>query len=131
MSKAWMPLSAGVIDIVLGALYAGGPVFLIIYFLFFWHGPWDVGWGYSMGILGVTAVIGVPSGIYGVVGGVRAARLEKWSSALKASIVLLLPSLLFWGALASASLEPELWYVVLSGVPAILLLLLSKKQFKS
>jgi len=134
MDKKWMPITAGVLDIIHGV----GEILVGVFFIKVVR---DLPWG---GIYGTEEVILwlilIPIGVLAVVGGIHAFIRKRWPLALVGGIVtFILPALFmldYWEGFEPRSLRDFFSSHTLlgfSGIPAIvaiILTVLSRKQFK-
>ena len=105
MNKKWMPIVAGTLTIIIGLSY-------FIYIWFMWR-YWP---------------LVVPS-IFAIVGGVYAWERRKWPIALAGSISALF-TLLFMNSIMRDYRSEWFWALTLIGIAAVVLTVLSKKEFK-
>ena len=120
-----MPIAAGVLDIVSGALQLWVALYALRHFVL-------KGWGIA-GLNLLTLIIALPcflTGVVAILGGLYAIRSNKgniaYLGAIAAFVPLTIPSLFLYG------LEGNLtwWFIMLIGIAAIVLTVLSKKEFK-
>lgn len=104
MNKKWMPITAGTLTII------GG----LSFFVFIWF------WAYWMLIL--------PS-VFAIVGGVHAWERRKWPIALAGSISALF-TLLFISTIMRDYRSEWPWILTLIGIAAVILTVLSKREFE-
>ncbi len=112
MNKTWKPIAAGVLDILSGAFLLGITLFLAI-----------------RGIAWIVAPLVLPA-ILAIVGGVYAMIRRKWPMALAGSISAFFTLLAFGAIYYSTSEEIIVWVPTLVGIGAIVLSVLSKKEFE-
>ena len=105
MNKKWVPIAAGTLTIIIGVSY-----FIYIWFM----------WRYWLLIF---------PAIFAIVGGVYAWERRKWLIALAGSISALF-TLLFISAIMSDYRSEWSWILTLIGIAAIVLTVLSKKEFQ-
>jgi hypothetical protein len=144
MNKKWMPITAGILDIIAAVVYGGIPGYVVIWEIYkpLYGYPFPGGFG----IFDWMGLVGIPAGILAIIGGVHAIIRKRWWLALAGSVAISIPVLMLWGFLAitqgsaipaialftsEAIIGTELWLIILvfSGIPAIVLTVLSKKQF--
>jgi len=125
MNKKWMPITAGVLDIVSGALQLWVALYALRHFVL-------KGWGIA-GFNLLTLIIALPcffTGVVAILGGLYAIRSKKgnivYLGAIAAIVPLIIPSLFLFGLEGN----PTWWFIMLIGIGAIVLTLLSKKQFE-
>jgi len=126
MNKTWMPIAAGVMDIIIGIASIASGLFFIILAIFFIVGEMQ----YLRIIYIPGAIFVVIAGILTLNGGMYAFQRKKWRSALTGAIVAC-------PALALLALIPFIEYgdnpasflILLWGVAAIVLTVLSRKEF--
>ena len=125
LSKKWMPITAGILDIVSGLLQLWVALYALRHFIV-------KGWGIA-GFNLLTLIIALPcffTGLVAMLGGLYAIRRKKWNivylGAIAAIVPLIIPSLFLFGLEGN----PTWWAIVLIGIAAIVLTLLSKKEFK-
>jgi len=104
MDKKWMPITAGTLTIIGGLFF-----FVSVTLWAFWP-------------LFLTS-------IFAVVGGVYAWERRKWPIALTGSILALF-DLLFMNSIMRDYRSEWFWALTLIGIAAVVLTVLSKKQFK-
>lgn len=119
-----MPIAAGMLDLIGGATQLLATIFASIY---------GIALGAVGGVLILDAIFGF-TGILAIVGGVYALRRKKWGLAFAASFTAFFPCVL-WPFLFSSlivSISPELLFAPpsLLGIAAIVLTVLSRKEFK-
>jgi len=125
MNKKWMPITAGVLDIVSGALQLWVALYALRHFVL-------KGWGIA-GFNLLTLIIALPcffTGVVAILGGLYAIRSKKgnivYLGAIAAIVPLIIPSLFLFGLEGN----PTWWFIMLIGIGAIVMTLLSKKQFE-
>jgi hypothetical protein len=124
MNQKWMPITAGVLDLVGGAFQ----LFLFLYSLFF---------GLALGASWIALIVAfffLVIGILAVIGGIYALRRKRWGLALAASVLAFFPSMLWplihYGALSSTATLLSYVLPLILGICAIALTVLSRKQFE-
>ncbi len=105
MSKKWIPIAAGTLTIIIGVSY-----FIYIWFM----------WRYWLLIF---------PAIFAIVGGVYAWERRKWPIALAGSISALFTLLPISIAMFRSN-NDWFWILALIGIAAVVLTVLSKKEFK-
>jgi len=123
--KKWMPITAGLLDIVSGALQLWVALYALRHFVL-------KGWGIA-GFNLLTLIIALPcflTGVVAILGGLYAIRSKKgniaYLGAIAAFVPLIIPSLFLFGLEGN----PTWWFIMLIGIGAIVLTLLSRKEFK-
>ena len=116
MERTWMPIAAGILNIISGAArLVGGIIILILgwlgdgFFSFLWFGMPGIP-VIPSALLSIVAIPVIVLGILAIVGGICALQRRAWGLALT-------------GAISGAFLS---WFL---GIPAIILTALSKKEF--
>ncbi len=116
MERTWMPIAAGILNIISGATrLVGGLIILIIGGLdegmmsLFWFGMPGTP-VIPLALLSMVAIPVIVLGILAIVGGIYALQRKTWGLALT-------------GAISGAFLS---WFL---GIPAIILTALSRKEF--
>ncbi len=128
MNKIWIPITAGVLDIINGAF----GIFMGLVFLTF---------DQLLGLYGTFYEIGGPLliviGVLAIVGGVYAFKRKRWRLALAGAIAAIIPSmtimLAFWQYFDPGdffSLPTLQGFIGIPAIVAIILTILSKKQFE-
>jgi len=112
MNNTWKPILAGVLDILSGAFLFGITLFLAI-----------------RGIAWIATTLVLPA-ILATAGGVYAMMRRKWPMALAGSISAFLALLAFGAIYYSTSEGIIAWIPTLVGIAAIILSVLSKKEFE-
>ena len=120
-----MPITAGVLDIVSGAFQLWVALYALRHFVL-------KGWGIA-GLNLLTLIIALPcflTGVVAILGGLYAIRSNKgniaYLGAIAAFVPLTIPSLFLYGLEGN----PTWWFIMLIGIAAIVLTVLSKKEFK-
>jgi len=129
VNKKWMPITAGVLDIIIGFLgiYIGSIVAFAALAI-----PWLVYGSWVWFISGVLIFIG----ILAVVGGVYALKRKRWRLALAGTIVAFLSTILYmqeyWSSFyrSLGILYLFMGYSGIFSIAAVILIALSKKQFE-
>ena len=128
MNKKWMPITAGVMDIIngIGGIIVG-TAFLTILRISALYSSSNAISGYLILLAGILSILG---GIYSF-------KREKWILVFAGTLVSIGPSIpymyLYWPEFQIESLFKLTTLLGLSGVPAILaiiLIILSREQFK-
>ena len=126
MRKKWMPIAAGILDIMSGAFQLLVAVVLFINFMFGTHS------GITLSFTKVWFIISAPlalTGTLAMVAGVYLMQGEKrglvYVGALAASIPLALPVLFL-----SVAAHPTWAFILLIGIGALVLSLRAEKEFK-
>ena len=124
MNKTWKPIVAGVIDIISGAFQLLGALHFGIVFLFV-VGLSNIVENWSMGLFIITLPL---TAFLAIIGGINNMRRTKWRLAMAGSIA---ASLLHVpGTVIFASNPPYLLIFTLPGIIAIVMTLISKKEFE-
>jgi len=125
MKKTWMPITAGILDIISGTLQLWAALYALRHFVL-------KGWGIA-GFNLLTLIIGSPcfiTSIVAIVGGIYIIQRKKrnivYLGALAAFVPLIIPSLFLYGLEGN----PIWWCIMLVGIGAVVLTTLSKKEFK-
>ena len=125
VNSKWMPITVGVLDIIAGAFQLLATTWASLYSIIAWHAV--------EGVFIMDAIFGF-TGILAIVGGVYALRRKKWGLALAGSFTaffpnLLWPLLLFNIRISELPFTPWALFALL-GIAAIVLTVLSRKEFK-
>ncbi|MFC2019555.1 hypothetical protein ACFLU4_06380 [Chloroflexota bacterium] len=132
MDKKWIRITAGILDIINAidaVIYGGGFLTGLIYISI--GAPNTEGHDSYFSLLILIILIAtIPIGIFILMGGIFTLKGKRWWLSLTASIVALLPAVVFWGFWPFIS--GFKYYFILPILPvvvAIALTVLSKKQF--
>ena len=125
MNRKWMPITAGILDIISGALQLWAALYALI--LFVLKGWGWLGYGLIILIIGspcfITSIVAIVGGIY-VIQGKK--RYIVYLGALAAFFPLIIPSLFLYGLDGN----PIWWSVMLIGIAALVLSLRVEKKYK-
>jgi hypothetical protein len=124
LNKKWMPIAAGILDIISGTLQLWVALYALRHFVL-----------KGLGIAGfnlLTLIIALPcffTGVVAIIGGIyiiqRKKRYIVYLGALAAFIPLIIPSLFLYGLEGN----PIWWCIMLIGIGAIVLSLRAEKEF--
>ena len=125
MNRKWMPITAGVLDILGGSIQLLFVIWASIYTVFAVHSV--------EGLFEVDSFFGF-TGILAIVGGIYALRKKKWGLALAGSFTAFFPNILwpflFLDIRIFISFEMLLTPLLFFGIAAIVLTVLSRKEFR-
>jgi len=131
VNKKWMPITAGVLDIIHGVLLTFcGLLWILIY-------PWLQTMGSSPWYHHILFPLLVVIGVLAIVGGIYAIKRKVWPLVLVGAIVALIPPVAamydFWEGFNPSyffSLPTLMGFIGIPAIVAIILTVLSKKQFE-
>lgn len=128
MNKKWMPITAGVLDVIHGA----GGIFVGFVFIVLARG-----FGPHNMVNEITGFLLIVCGVLAIVGGVYAFRRKKWPLAFAGAIISLAPSIpymyIYWPGFDLRyflSLPTLQGFAGVPAIVAIILTVLSRKQFE-
>jgi hypothetical protein len=139
MGKKWMPITAGILDLIGGVLQAGFSTFVVVYLLYDMAGNRG-GDNYVGGILIKSLSPFIIPGILAIIGGVFTLKRRRWKLTLVGSLMAFLPPVITIIATNASNFNDftedmveSIFFVIIPlilGITAPLLTILSRKQFQ-
>ena len=125
MNKKWMPIVAGILDIISGALQLGGSLSAIGLII-------SRGWSIA-GINPLSLIFTLPwigTGVVAILGGIYIIQRKKWNLAFWGAFAAFIPLGVLVTFYSLMFNQPAWALILLLGIAAIVLTVLSKKEFK-
>ncbi len=125
MNKTWIPVAAGILDIISGALQLGVSLSAIGLIIF-------RGWSIA-GINPFSLIFTLPwlgTGVVAILGGIYIIQRKKWNLAFFGSLAAFIPLGVLVTFYSFALNQPAWAAVLLVGIAAIVLTVLSRNEFR-
>jgi len=121
-----MPTVAGILDFISGGFQLLAAIFVLFAVVFGKHA--GIAWGFAQLFLKFTIPLALPA-LLAIVGGFYNVQRNKWRLAMAGSIAAFFP-LVLWLWFVALWFGPMWALIALAGIAAIVLTVLSKKEFE-